>query len=191
MIDAIAIGGSAGGVSALATLLPALSASYRGAVFIVVHLPRERRSLLASILAPWCALPVCEADDKVPVEPGTVYVAPADYHMLIDVLDDGPQLALSADEPVHYSRPAIDVFFEAAADVYGSRLLGIILTGASEDGAAGLAAVARAGGRAAVQDPDTAEVPVMPAAALRLVSDAQVRPLDGLAALLTEVTNHE
>ena len=84
-----------------------------------------------------------EAEDKEPVEPGTVYFAPPDYHLLVD---DGPQLALSADEPVHFSRPSIDVLFESAADVYGHALLGILLTGANEDGAVGLAAIHRQGG---------------------------------------------
>ena len=102
-----------------------------------------------------CALPVCEAADKEPVRPGTVYFAPPDYHLLIDA---GPSLALSADELVNYSRPSIDVLFESAADVYGARLLGIILTGANEDGAAGLAAVHAAGGITIVQEPDSAQV---------------------------------
>ncbi len=102
-------------------------------------------------------MPVREAQDKEPWSPAPVYFAPPDYHLLID---RGPQLALSADDLVNFSRPSVDVLFESAADVYGDRLLGIILTGASEDGAAGLDAVRRAGGRTVVQQPDTAQVPV-------------------------------
>jgi two-component system chemotaxis response regulator CheB len=163
-IDAVVIGASAGGVEALAVLLPALPAAFRPSLFIVLHLPRERPSLLVEIFARRCALPVREAEDKEPIEPGTVYFAPPDYHML---LEKCRQIALSADEPVHYSRPSIDVLFESAADVYGERLLGIILTGANEDGAAGLHAVHEAGGVSMVQQPDSAEVPLMVVSALR------------------------
>ena len=162
-IDAIVIGASAGGVEALAILLPALPAGAPVAVFIVLHLPRERPSVLVDIFRPKCALGVEEAEDKQPVQPGTIYFAPPDYHLL---LDKGPQLSLSADEPVHFSRPSIDVLFESAADLYRDRLLGIILTGANEDGTAGLAAVRNAGGLTAVQHPDTAHAPQMVVSAL-------------------------
>jgi two-component system chemotaxis response regulator CheB len=142
-IDAIAIGASAGGVDALSVLLPALPPGLQASLFIVLHLPRERPSLLADIFAPKCALQVKEAEDKMRVEPGTVYFAPPDYHLLID---KGPQLALSIDELVHFSRPSIDVLFESAADIYAERLMGIIITGANEDGTAALAAIHRSGG---------------------------------------------
>src|SRR5215813_2427247 len=129
-VDGIVIGASAGGVDALAILLPALPAGLRAATFVVLHLPRERPSLLVDIFAPKCALAVCEAEDKQPVEPGTIYFAPPDYHLLVD---RGPRVALSADDLVHFSRPSIDVLFESAAEVYGERLIGIILTGANEE----------------------------------------------------------
>jgi len=163
-IDGVVIGASAGGVEALEVLLPALPATLRPSVFIVLHLPRERPSLLVEIFARRCARPVREADDKEPVEPGTVYFAPPDYHML---LEKNRQIALSADEPVHFSRPSIDVLFESAAEVYGERLLGVILTGANRDGAAGLQAVHQAGGVTVVQQPNSAKVPVMVVSALR------------------------
>jgi two-component system, chemotaxis family, protein-glutamate methylesterase/glutaminase len=180
-IDAIVIGASAGGVEALSVLLPALPASLRASVFVVVHLTRERPSLLAEIFTPKCVLPVREGEDKLVVEPGTVYFAPPDYHLL---LDKGPQLALSVDDPVHYSRPSIDVLFESAADVYAERLMGIILTGANEDGSAGLAAVRRLGGVTIVQAPDSARVPLMVLSALRHSAPDFVLPLDEIAALL-------
>ena len=180
-IDAIVIGTSAGGIEALAALLPALPAGTRASVFVVIHLPRDSRSLLVEIFQPRCALPVREASDKEPVEPGAIYVAPPDYHLLID---SGPALALSIDAPVHHSRPAIDVLFESAADVYRTRLLGIVLTGGNEDGAAGLAAVRRAGGLALVQDPQEAQVRAMPEAALARVAAADVLTLARIAALL-------
>jgi two-component system chemotaxis response regulator CheB len=163
-IDAVAIGASAGGVEVLSVLLSALPASCRASFFIVVHIPRERPSLLADVFGAKCALPVREAEDKEPVQPGTVYFAPPDYHLL---LDRGPVLALSSDEPVHFSRPSIDVLFDSAADIYGERLLGLILTGANQDGAEGLAAVGRAGGRTVVQEPSGAAVPFLPEAALQ------------------------
>ena len=180
-IDAVVIGASAGGVEAVSRLLVGVPAGARASVFIVLHLPRERPSLLASVFQSKCGLPVHEAEDKEPVQPGHVYVAPPDYHLL---LDEGPCLALSSDEPVNYSRPAIDVLFESAADIYGARLLGVILTGGNQDGAAGLAAVLRAGGRAMVQQPDSALVSLMPASALARSPASEVLGLDDIARLL-------
>ena len=162
-IDAVVIGASAGGVEALSVLLSMIPADCRVSFCVVVHIPRERPSLLPELFAGRCALPVREAEDKEPVQPGTVYFAPPDYHMLID---RGPALALSGDEPVHFSRPSIDVLFDAAADIYGERLMGVILTGANQDGAEGLAAIGRAGGRTVVQEPGSAAVAFLPQAAL-------------------------
>ena len=163
-IDAVAIGASAGGIEVLSVLLPAIPAGCRVSFFIVLHIPRERPSLLPEVFSARCVLPVKEAEDKEPVQPGTVYFAPPDYHMLID---RGPALALSGDEPVHFSRPSIDVLFDSAADIYGERLMGVILTGANQDGAEGLAAIGRAGGRTVVQEPGSAAVAYLPEAALR------------------------
>jgi two-component system chemotaxis response regulator CheB len=163
-IDAVAIGASAGGVEVLSLLLSSLPAGCRASFIIVVHIPRERPSLLPDVFGARCALPVREAEDKEPVQPGVVYFAPPDYHLLVD---RGPAFALSSDEPVHFSRPSIDVLFDSAADIYGERLLGLILTGANQDGAEGLAAIARAGGRTVVQEPGGAAVPFLPEAALQ------------------------
>jgi two-component system, chemotaxis family, protein-glutamate methylesterase/glutaminase len=173
-IDGIVIGTSAGGVEALAVLLPALRPATDVAVFIVLHLPRDRPSLLVEIFQPKCAMRVLEAQDKEPVEAGTIYFAPPDYHLLVD---RGPQLMLSADDPVNFSRPSIDVLFESAADVFGERLLGIILTGANDDGARGLDAVRRAGGWTIVQQPETAQASLMTEAALKR------GPVDGVLSL--------
>jgi len=180
-VEAVVIGASAGGVQALGTLLPALPAALRVPCFIVLHLPRERPSLLAEIFAPHCRRPIEEAQDKEPVQAGTVYVAPPDYHLLID---RGPTLALSTDEVVHFSRPSIDVLFESAADVYGKGLLGIILTGWNQDGADGLEAIHRAGGLTIVQHPDTAEAPLMPQSALARSPAHVVLSLEEIAGLL-------
>ena len=180
-VEAVVIGASAGGVEALSILLPALPDTLRAAVFVVLHQPRERPSRLAALFQTRCALPVREAEDKEPVAPGTVYLAPPDYHLL---LDRGPCLALSADEPVNYSRPAIDVLFESAADLYRERLLGMILTGGNQDGASGLVAVQRGGGVTVVQDPQSAQVALMPASALQRVVPDHVLPLPQIAELL-------
>ena len=180
-VDAVVIGASAGGIEALTGLLPALPAGLRAPVFIVLHLPRDRPSVLVEIFARKCAVPVQEAEDKDTVAPGTVYFAPADYHLLVD---RGPQISLSADDPVHHSRPSIDVLFESAAEVYGGRLLGIILSGANEDGAAGLAAIHDAGGVTVVQCPKTARAPQMALSALKLRPADRVLPLDEIAGML-------
>jgi two-component system, chemotaxis family, protein-glutamate methylesterase/glutaminase len=183
-VDAIVIGTSAGGVEALSILLPALPAALRSPVFIVQHLPRDRPSRLVEIFAPKCRLPVREAEDKEPIEAGTVYFAPPDYHLL---LDRGPMVSLSVDEAVHFSRPSIDVLFESATDVYGGGLLAIILTGASQDGAMGLDAVRRAGGTTVVQQPGTAQAPLMTEEALKRGPVDFVLPLGGIADLLREL----
>ncbi|HEX3915241.1 MAG TPA: chemotaxis protein CheB [Steroidobacteraceae bacterium] len=180
-IDAVVIGASAGGIEALLMLLPALPPGLRPPVFIVLHLPRDKPSLLAQIFARKCAVPVREAEDKDAVAAGTVYFAPNDYHLL---LDDGPQLSLSADDPVHHSRPSIDVLFESAAEIYHDRLMGIILSGANEDGASGLAAIHDAGGLTVVQCPQSARAPHMALCALKLRPADCVLPLDEIAEML-------
>ena len=179
-IEAIVIGASAGGVEVLSVLLSSIPAGCRVSFFVVVHIPRERPSLLPELFARRCALPVREAEDKEPVQPGTVYFAPPDYHLLID---RGPAVALSGDEPVHFSRPSIDVLFDSAADIYGERLMGIILTGANQDGAEGLAAIGRAGGRTVVQEPGSAAVAFLPRAALQAGPVDAVLSIEQLRAL--------
>ncbi len=184
-IEAIVIGTSAGGIDALSRLLPALPADARLAVFVVVHLPPAQPSLLTEIFQPRCALRVQEAEDKQRVEPGTLYFAPPDYHLLLDA---GPQLALSADPPVHFSRPSIDALFESAADVYGKALLGIVLTGASEDGANGLLAIHQAGGATLVQRPSDAATPAMPLYAIQRCPAARVLGLEDMGMLLQDAS---
>jgi two-component system chemotaxis response regulator CheB len=180
-IDGIVIGTSAGGIDALSVLLPAIPRDIRASIFVVLHLPPGPPSLLVEIFSEKCAVTVREAQDKEPADAGVVYFAPPDYHLLVD---QGPQLALSADAQVHYSRPSIDVLFESAADVYGSRLMGIILTGANEDGAAGLEAVHRAGGVTVVQDPASAYASYMAEAALSRSPADFVLSLEGIANVL-------
>jgi two-component system, chemotaxis family, protein-glutamate methylesterase/glutaminase len=161
-IDAIAIGGSAGALTVLGNLLQVLP---EGAppVLVVLHLPEDRRSTVHEILGHRSRVAVKQAEDKEWAAAGTVYVAPPGYHLLVE---REQSLALSRDELVNFSRPSIDVLFESAADVYRDRMAAVILSGASRDGADGLAAVRRAGGIAIAQRPDTAEAPLMPAAAI-------------------------
>ncbi len=162
--EAVAIGASAGGIEVLNVLLPALPASFRVAVLIVTHVPPDSPSCLAEMLAYRCALPVVEPDAGEPALPGRVHVAPPAYHMLVD---DGGTIALSIDSTVRYSRPSIDVLFESAAHAYGERLLGILLSGANDDGAHGLEVIRAMGGLAWVQDPLTATCATMPRAAIQ------------------------
>src|SRR2546427_422023 len=149
----LVIGASAGGVAALQAVLGALPSGLPAPVLAVLHLPRDRTSRIAEVLAPYCALPVREAEDKQPLQPGTVTFAPPDYHLLVE---DAGSLALSVDAPVLFSRPAIDPLFESAAAVFGPQVLALLLTGASSDGSEGVAAVRAAGGRAWLQCPEEA-----------------------------------
>lgn len=184
---AIVIGASAGGVQALSHILPALPADFPSPVLVVVHVPPGKDNTLVELFARKCAAPVKEAEDKEPLRAGTIYFAPPDYHLLVETAD---ALALSTDEVVNHSRPAIDVLFETAADAFGAALTGIVLTGANQDGAQGLKAVGDAGGVAIVQDPATAEVAAMPEAALHAFPAAKVMDLDAIADhLLTAATD--
>ncbi|MBK7861389.1 MAG: chemotaxis protein CheB [Archangiaceae bacterium] len=162
--EAIVIGGSAGALEALTAILPALPATYPAPIALVLHVLSGKPSLLADLLAQRCALKVCEAMDKQPLEKGTLYVAPPDYHLLIE---RDRCCALSVDTPVHFSRPSIDVLFESAAEAYRAGLVGVLLTGGNEDGARGLERIGARGGATVVQDPSTAMVPYMPESALK------------------------
>lgn len=162
-IEMVAIGASAGGVEALSLLLRELPADFPAAVAIVMHIPPERSSVLPDLFQPRCALTVKEVEDKEPVRAGTVYFAAPDYHMLVE---PDKSFALSQDESVYFSRPSIDLLMESAAIAYQDRLLAVILTGGSADGADGLKCVRDMGGLAWVQDPASAQAAAMPASAL-------------------------
>ena len=179
--EAVVIGASAGGVEAVATLLAALPKSFGAAVAVVIHVPPSNENLLVRVLQPRCALPLGEAGDKQPMSAGAVYVAPPGYHLLVE-----PErtFALSLDEPVHYSRPSIDVLFESAAHAYRDRLLGIVLTGANADGAEGLRILRELGGTAWVQDPRTAYAQAMPSAAIERAGADRISTVDELASQL-------
>lgn len=172
----VAIGASAGGLNAVCELIGRLPADFEIPIAIVQHRAKESAAL-ADILQRCSRLRVMEVEDKQPLVPGAVFIAPPDYHLLID---DGV-FALSTEDLVLYSRPSIDVFFDSAADVYGPDVIGIILTGANTDGSNGLRHIAERGGVALVQDPATAEVDIMPANAKAAVPRALVQDIDGIA----------
>lgn len=178
----VAVGASAGGLHALRTLVAGLPADFEIPVVVVQHRSRDSY-LLCELLQECCRLPMYEVTDKQAIEPGTIYVAPADYHLMVD---DGA-FSLSTDEPVRFSRPSIDVTFESVADEYGTDAVGVVLTGANADGSRGLKRIVAMGGHALVQDPETAEVKVMPRAALREVPGACVLPVEGIAAHLAAI----
>ena len=178
---AVVIGASAGAVQALLTILPTLPADYPLPIFVVVHVPPDRRNVLVPLLRAKCRIAVKEAEDKEPVVGGVVYFAPSDYHLLVEA-DGG--LALSSDELVNYSRPSIDVLFESAADAYGPALTGVILTGANHDGASGLEAVMNAGGDVIVENPAGAYASAMPEAALDACASAKVMSIGAITSHL-------
>ncbi|MBB5039273.1 chemotaxis protein CheB [Prosthecobacter dejongeii] len=180
-IQALVIGGSAGVVGALLQILPGLPKNYPLAVMIVVHLPPDCDSTLASLLNNRCQIPVKEAEDKELIRPGIAYLAPPNYHLLVE---PDFHLSLSQEEPVHFSRPSIDVLFESASDAYGDSLAGVILTGASSDGARGLRAVCESGGLAFVQTLESAEASTMPRAARASCPAARMMDLAQLAVTL-------
>ena len=182
--EAIVIGASAGAVQALSIILPALPADYPMPVLVVVHIPADRSDLMAALFQAKCRITVKEAEDKEPIQPGVVYFGPSDYHLQVEA---GRTISLSSDELVHFSRPSIDVLFESAADVYGPRLVGVILTGANEDGADGLRRVAQGGGGALVEDPETAFATAMPVAALARCRGARTMSLEGIADALVDL----
>lgn len=183
-VEAVVIGASAGAIDALRALLPALPSTFACPVVVVVHVPPDRPSLITEIFAPQCALAVREPVDKEPLGPG-IWFAPPGYHLLIE---DDRTFSLSVDEPVCFSRPSIDVLFESAADAFADKLLAIVLTGASDDGARGARAIRRAGGYVAVQRPDEALVPTMPEAAIAAASPQRVASLGEICAMLRDVT---
>lgn len=184
-IELVVIGTSWGGLRALQVLLRDLPAQLPCPIVIAQHRAADDTLDLAALLARGSTLPVTDAGDKEELVGGRVYLAPADYHLMVEARG---AVALSTSEPVHSARPSIDVLFDTAAAAYGAALAGVVLTGASADGAAGLAAIQRAGGAAIVQDPSTAECPIMPQAAVAATRRAKVLPLEGIASHLARLT---
>jgi two-component system chemotaxis response regulator CheB len=177
-LEAVVIGTSAGAYEALSCLLTDLPAKFPLPILIVVHVGDRDNSKFLSLLQQQCALTLCEAEDKVPIEPGTVYFAPPNYHLLVE---PDKTLSLSADPPEMYSRPSIDALFESGTDCYGSGLIGIVLTGANSDGTKGLRSVIDAEGLGIVEDPEDAMHSEMPRSAQAANPSAQVMNINKIA----------
>jgi len=160
---AIVIGASAGGLSALSILFEKLPPDYPLPIIVVQHRVKDQKSLLEEVLQPKCAIKIKQADEKEKIENSIVYIAPPDYHLLIE---KDLTFSLSCDQVVSYSRPSIDVLFESAAMAYKDLLIGIILTGANSDGAAGLQTIKKFGGLTIAQSPQEASFPRMPNSAI-------------------------
>jgi two-component system, chemotaxis family, protein-glutamate methylesterase/glutaminase len=182
--EIVAIGASLGGLDALSQLLGALPEDFSCPIVIVQHRRPDTEARLAQLLDGRCSLSVSEPDDKEPLEAGHVYVAPANYHLLVEL----GSLALSTDPPILYARPSIDVLFESVADAYGETAIGVVLTCSNEDGAAGARAIKTAGGRVLVQNPKTAEASTGPLAAIAATAVDAVLELPEIAARLREWT---
>jgi two-component system, chemotaxis family, protein-glutamate methylesterase/glutaminase len=182
--ELVVIGSSNGGARTLPVLLGGLPPDFPAAVVAVQHRgPEVEVGGLASFLGSRSALPVREAEDTQPIEPGVVHLAPADYHLLVD----GARFALSTEAPLRHARPSIDVLFESAAEAYGKRLVGMILTGTGRDGAAGLRRIGRCGGFTIVQEPATCERHEMPEAAIAAQDPHRVVPVEEMGQLLSEL----
>ncbi|PZR27213.1 MAG: chemotaxis protein CheB [Citrobacter freundii] len=186
--QAIVIGTSAGGLFALSFLLERLPADFSLPVIIVQHRMNDQHQLelLEGILQVKCKLPVKQADEKEPITNGIVYLAPPGYHLLVE---SDRTFSLSVDKPVSYSRPSIDVLFETAAYVYREGLIGIILTGANKDGAAGITAISECGGLTIAQNPDEAQYPSMPAAAIATKTVRRICTLEEICNFLLKISS--
>ncbi|HET9424180.1 MAG TPA: chemotaxis protein CheB [Gemmatimonadaceae bacterium] len=177
------VGTSWGGLAALRELVAALPAELKMPVVLIQHRHRMSDGALSGLLQDRTKLRVCEVEDKTPIEGGSVYIAPADYHLLIEP----GYFTLSVEEPIRYSRPSIDLTFSSAADVFGAKTIGAVLTGANADGSEGLRRIAERGGLALVQEPATAESPTMPSAALKAVPSARVLTIREIGKLIGEM----
>jgi two-component system chemotaxis response regulator CheB len=196
--EIIVVGTSLGGLHALEVMLAGLPKSFLFPIAIAQHRHKNSDDSLSDALQRNCALPIREPEDKEAIVPGRVYLAPANYHLLVEPWKTqwdwqdtrrtgGPTFTLSTEAPVLYARPSIDVLFESAADAYGEKVLGVLLTGASHDGSKGLARIKANGGRAIVQDPTTAACATMPKAAIATVAIDWILPLGEIAPFIVNL----
>lgn len=182
----ISIGASLGGLTAVQTILSALPVDFQGAIAIVLHREKDSGEMLAELLQRACVLPVSEVEDKTPIQASHVYLAPINYHLLVDY----GYFSLSTEAPVLYARPSIDVLFKSVADAYRKDTIGVILTGANTDGTDGLMAIKQYGGLTVAQDPDTATCPVMPESAIHAGVVQKVLPLEEIGPFLALQCSH-
>lgn len=186
--SAVVIGVSAGGMNALGQILPALPEDFPLPVIIVQHISPQSDNYMIRHFDQISKIKVKEADEKEEIKPGTAYFAPPNYHLLIE---EDHTFSLSTEERVNFSRPSVDVLFESAIDAWCSRLIGIILTGANNDGSKGLKKIHDCGGLTIVQKPGDAEVPAMPEAALKLTRVDFILKVDEIAPLLTRIATEK
>lgn len=184
-VSIVVVGASWGGLAALSSIVAALPRGFPVPVAVVQHRSRHADNLLAGLLQDVSELMIMDVEDKEPLQPGHVYIAPANYHMLVE----RGHISLTTDPMVRFSRPSIDVAFVSAGDAYPGRALGVVLTGANDDGSRGLRHIVNRGGRAIVQDPATAESRTMPAAAALAVPEAEILPLARIPERLIELTS--
>ncbi|WP_025761724.1 chemotaxis protein CheB [Dyadobacter tibetensis] len=181
----VVIGGSAGSLTVLFQVLPELRPSFPYTLVLVLHRKGGSDSHLVDLLNAKCTAPVIEVEDKEALQIGQIYLAPSDYHLL---LEDRATFCLDDDEKIHYSRPSIDVTFESAAHVFGKDTVGILLSGANDDGSEGLARIRAAGGMAIVQDPNSAQMPVMPQVAIDKNHYDYVADIDQIRSYLNQLS---
>lgn len=180
----VVIGASLGGMRAVMAVLSALPATFRLPLALVQHRTADAGGELAFVLRESCALPLREVEDKTAIEPGVVYIAPPGYHLMVE----GDHFALSTEDPVELARPSIDVLFETAAETFGPRLIGVVLTGTGQDGAQGLAAVGKAGGATIMESPETAYAAAMPQAAADATQGGIPLKLEAIGPYLVELS---
>jgi two-component system chemotaxis response regulator CheB len=184
-VSLVVIGASWGGLNAMSKLFSAMPGDFAVPIVVVQHRSRHADNLLASLLQDVTPLRVVDVEDKEPLDPQSVYIAPANYHLLVET----GYLSLTTDPLVRFSRPSIDVTFISAGDAYRAGTVGVVLTGANDDGARGLRHIVDRGGKAIVQDPTTAESVAMPAAALKMVPEAEALPLSDIPPRLVSLTS--
>ena len=182
----VVVGASWGGLAALSRLIGDLPGDFEVPIAVVQHRSRNADNLLASLLQDVSPLRVVDVEDKEPMAGRTIYIAPANYHLLVEK----GHFSLTTDPLERFSRPSIDVTFISAADTYERATIGVVLTGANDDGSRGLRRIVDRGGRAVIQDPASAESPVMPLAAQRIVPEADVVPLAGIAEQLKSMVSY-
>jgi two-component system chemotaxis response regulator CheB len=182
-IDVIVVGCSLGGMHALEQMLGSLPKNFAAPIVVVQHRHKASNEGLPAYLRRHAKIDVVDADDKQWLKPGTAYLAPADYHLLVEK----GELSLSTEAAVGYSRPSIDVLFESAADSYRDRVVGVVLTGSNADGAKGAERIKRRGGFVIAQDPKTAEAPAMPQATIDAVRVDRILPLERIGPFLVEL----
>jgi len=181
---AIVIGVSSGGMNAMKIIFSLLPADFKLPIVIVQHIGARSENQWIELLNQRSSLKIKEADEKEKIESGTVYIAPANYHLLIE---KNKTFSLTIDERVNYARPSIDVLFESAAESYGRSLIGIVLTGSNHDGTIGIMRIQDCGGLCIVQDPATAESPYMPASAIRAIKADHILQLEEIVRLIIQI----